>query len=932
MQQKMQGLKQIRLLSVLLFVIYTGTSRVRETRGAMPANASQAVAATNLRCEYLENPLGIDVVNPRLSWVSEQEGQRSEVRGIKQTAYQVLVASTPEHLEKDQGDLWDSGKVASEQSTQVEYRGGPLKSGLRCFWKVRTWNQNGNASDWSKSACWTMGLLHPSDWQAKWIGFAPGETSPWVRKEFKLVSRPDSGIAFVNCRGYYELYVNGEKAGEDVLAPAVSDLRKRSLYRAHDISKLLRAGDNCVGLWLGKGWAKSGIVARAQLNMTVDKQEVVVGTDSTWAYSPSTHTLLGNWTWNNFGGERIDAQRDIPDWNKAGCRTGNWQSATPCDAPNGLVVAQSCEPNRIGKIIPWVTCNELGTNVWELDFGVNLTGWLRLKLSGLKAGQKVILRFADKRFQSPAGDQTPAGRIKATAQWTTKTPDGDVAYQTFKHVDEFISAGGKGEQFCSKFNYHGFRYVIVEGLPEKPKPGDAEALLIESDLKVAGEFECSNNLFNGIHQTNLWTLRCLNLGGYMVDCPHRERLGYGDGQLGVESLVMNLNSPAFYAKWAEDWLDGQQDNGDLPHTAPDGGGGGGPAWGGAGCVLPSKLYLYYGDKRLLERSYEPMRRYVEFLESRCQDGILRAYGGKWDFIGDWVPPGRGMDTNSWPSKPAQELFNNCYRLYLIEQLVKAAKVLGKTDESQRWQARLREVRPLIHNEFYDPANKQYVIDEQAYQLMPLMTGVVPAELQESVLKRLEELIQVKCKGHLDTGMLGTYFLLQYLQETGRNDLVYAIMNQVTYPGWGYMLSQGATTLWEQWNGYFSQIHSCFTCPSGWFYQGLAGIRPDPAAPGFKQIIIKPAIVGDVTWVKCHHDSPYGRIVSNWKIENSKLTMDVTIPANTTATVHVPARDAAVVTEGENAIDKIKGVKFLRMENGAAVYEVESGCYRFGSKQ
>lgn len=777
---------------------------------------------------------------------------------------------------------------------------------------------------------WTMGLLQPDDWSAKWIGFPADETSPWLRKEFKLADKPDTAMVFVNVRGYYELHVNGVKVGDDVLSPAVSDLRKRSLYRAHDISKLLRAGDNCVGLWLGRGWSRSGIQARAQLHMTVGGNDVVVGTDRSWTFSPSTHRQLGTWNWGDFGGECIDARRSIPDWSQAGCKTGDWKPVTECDAPAGKVVAQSCEPNRIGQVIPLAKCTALGANAWELDFGTNLTGWLKLKMPGLEAGQKVVMRFADKRFQSPAGDNTPAGFIKASAKWSIKTDEGEVAYQTFKQIDEFISAGKADEEFCSKFNYHGFRYVIVEGLPKAPEKGDAEALLIESDLKEAGDFECSNDLFNRIHKVNVWTLRSLNLGGYMVDCPHRERLGYGDGQLGVESLMMSSHASAFYAKWTEDWLDGQKDTGDLPHTAPDQGGGGGPAWGGAGCVLPFKLYQYAGDRRLLERVYEPVRRYVEFLESRCADGVLRAYGGKWDFIGDWVPPERGMDTNSWPGKSSAELFNNCYRIYLIEQLAKASQVLGKTDESQRWLARLQEIRPLIHKEFYDVANKQYVLDEQAYQLMPLMTGVVPDELKETVMKRLEELIQVKNKGHLDTGMLGTYFLLQYLQEAGRNDLVYTMMNQTTYPGWGYMLEQGATTLWEQWNGYYSHIHSCFTCPSGWFYQGLAGIRPDVTAPGFKKILIKPAIVGDLTWVKAHHDSPYGRIVSNWKRQGDQLTMEVTIPANTTATIYVPARDAAGVTESGNAIDKTSGVTFLRMENNAAVCLVGSGVYQFQS--
>jgi alpha-L-rhamnosidase len=1041
---------------------------------------AQAIEFTDLRCEYLTNPRGIDVTKPRLSWVLEDIGQKPEIRGQRQTAYQLLVASTSELLANDRGDLWDSGKVEEDQSIQVEYKGKPLDSRLRCFWKVRVWDKDGNPSAWSAASEWTMGLLNPADWSAKWIAqgsdfegaqwiwfnegnppggapegtrqfrrsialptdrsltsakvritadnsftltingksvasgkewaqrvdaditaalqtgnnsfaisatnsvpgaagliarfdftFASGEpltvvtdgqwqastdgaqwsnalslgthgiapwgavsspnaSDPWMRKEFTLAARPETAMAFVNVQGYYELFVNGEKVGNDVLSPAVSDFRKRTLYRAYDISKLLRPGGNCIGLWLGKGWAGSGVKARVQLNMTVGGQDRVVGTDRSWTFAPSTHSLLGTWSWGDFGGECIDARRDIPDWSKPGCKTGDWKPVRECDAPASQVVAQSCEPNRIGQVIPLAKCTSLGANVWELDFGTNLSGWLKLKMPGLAAGQKVVMRYADKRFQSLAGDKTPAGDIRASGEWVIKTDGGDVAYQNFKQIDEFISAGKKGEQFCSKFNYHGFRYVIVEGLKNAPEQGAAQALLIESDLNVAGDFECSNDLFNRIHKVNVWTLRSLNLGGYMVDCPHRERLGYGDGQLGVESLIMSRQAPAFYAKWTEDWLDGQTETGDLPHTAPAQGGGGGPAWGGAGCVLPSKLYQFYGDKRLLARAYEPMRKYVEFLESRCTDGILRAYGGQWDFIGDWVPPGRGMDGNNWPGKPSAELFNNCYRVYLIEQLAKASEILGKTDESQRWLAKLREIRPLIHKAFYDPSAKQYVIDEQAYQLMPLMTGVVPDDLKETVMKRLEELIQVKNKGHLDTGMLGTYFLLQYLQESGRNDLVYTIMNQTTYPGWGYMVSQGATTLWEQWNGYYSQIHSCFTCPSGWFYQGLAGIRPGPAAPGFKNILIKPAIVGDLTWVKSHHDSPYGRIVSNWKREGDKLTMEVTIPVNTTATIHVPAKNAAAVTESGNAIGKAGGVKFLRMENSAAVYDVGSGSYRFQS--
>ena len=293
----------------------------------------------------------------------------------------------------------------------------------------------------------------------------------------------------------------------------------------------------------------------------------------------------------------------------------------------------------------------------------------------------------------------------------------------------------------------------------------------------------------------------------------------------------------------------------------------------------------------MERNFEACRRHILAIESHAKDGIVRAFGGKWDFIGDWVPPERGMDTDKWPPKPAAELFNNCYRLYLREQLARMADVLGRHDQAQACRAEIARLQPLIHAAFYDKDRQVYVLDEQTYQLMPLMTGVVPESLRPMILRKLEHGIRVNRKGHLDTGMLGTYFLLRYLQEIDRNDLLFTVVNQTTYPGWGYMLSQGATTWWEQWNGYWSQIHSCFTSLDGWFYQGLAGIRP--GTPGFKEIIIKPAVVGDLTWVKAHYDSPYGRIVSNWRREGHTVALDVTIPANTTATVYLPGGDGDV---------------------------------------
>jgi len=886
--------------------------------------SAQAAEVTNLRCEYRENPLGIDATRPRLRWVID-----SARRGERQTAYQILVAGSEELLKKDKGDLWDSGKVASDQSIQVEYAGKALESRTYCHWKVRVWDKDGKTSDWSKSAFWSMGLLKPEDWQAKWVK-AGGDSSPWLRKEFTLATVPERATAFVNVKGYYELYVNGKKVSDDVLAPAVSVYAKRSLYNTYDIRKYLRPGPNCVGVWMGLGlvFCKDiAPLARVQLDMSVGGKREVVGTDATWTWMPSTHTEF-RWSWCGNGGEHIDMRRDIPDWSEPGCAGGKWLAVEGIPAPVGVASAQSCPPNRIIKTFPMVSCTALTTNAWELDFGTNLTGWMKLRLPKLEAGQQVTIRFADKRLASAKEEVTPVKKYElAPGTWKIETPGGPIAYTVYGQGVVFTSGGKAGEQCCYKFNYAGFRYAIVEGLPAKPAAGDAEALMIDSDIEPAGSFECSNDLLNRIMQLNSWTVRCLTLGGYAVDCPHRERMGYGDGQVSIDMQMMSRDAATFYTKSAVDWLDSQNvETGMSAQYAPM------PSndqccwflWGGTLNVLPWKSYLYYGDRRLLERAYEPMERYPSvYIESFYKDGVKRTGGSTGC---DWVAPAHGMQG----PPGTDEMFANCYRVYLYDLLAKSADALGRTDDARRHRAKIAELKPLIHATYYNRNEKLYVIDEQLLQALSLMLGIVPENLRKTIEKKLEDITLVKNKGHLDTGMLGTYFLFQYLQQSERNDLAFTMATQQDFPGWGYMLAQGATTMWEQWDGYWSQIHSCYTSPGGWMYQGLAGIRPDETGPGFKKIMIKPGVVGDLTWVKCGYDSIHGKIVSNWKREGDKLTMEVTIPANTTATVFVPAKDAAEVSESGKPAAKAEGVKFLRMEKAAAVYDVLSGTYRFQS--
>ncbi len=914
-----------------------------------------AADLTNLRCEYLVNPLGIDVRKPRLGWTIE-----SARRGERQTSYQVLVASTPELLAEDKGDLWDSGQVASDQSIQVEYAGKPLTSQTRCHWKVRVWDKDGKRLAWSQPALWTMGPMKPEDWQgAKWIsvdgkrdqGKDPLPVSPWLRKTFDLKTVPDSAFAYVNVLGYYELYVNGRKVGDDVLSPAASRYDKRSYYVTYDIKPYLQKGTNCIGLWLSRGWYWPGYpgvkqdvpIARAALAMETGNEHVYVVTDDAWKGLSSCYGILGNWKWNEFGGERLDARLDMPNWSKADFDDSKWQRAKPMEAPSGLVSAQMCQKNRITQTFPAVACADLGNGLYELDFGKVICGSMSLRLPQLNSGQKVAIYYADKRYQTPQGDNTPIGLIKTSGSTRLfNTSRGPVCYQTFNQWDEFISAGKSGEVFAKKFNYATFRYVLIEGLPTKPSLKDAEAMLIEGDMPIVASFTCSNPLMNRIHEVTSWSNRCQSIGGYLGE-RLRERLGYGPAEaLGMDGAIATQDMPALFSKWTENWLDDQDlATGKFPYSSPDWTPcGGGPSWAGTPAIMAWGMYNYYGDRRVLERCYEPIVRFAELMENgSCRDGLLvkEPIPGKpggafnkdgWDFLGDWVAPGYGMNEATFSPSLMNEVFNNCYRVRYWQILEHTATILGKKEDAKRFSDHIEKMRKRIHKAYFDPAKHTYGSENQLYQAFPLFVGIVPEAERAAVLKTLENNILVRRKGHLDFGISGVYYMGEYLRRIGRDDLMYTMLNQKDYPGYGYMLEHGATAWWEQWDGFWAQCINCYCGIGHWFIQSLAGIRIDEHGAGYKKIVIKPSIVGDLTWVKGSYDSIHGRITSNWRREGDKLSMDITIPANTTATVYVPAKDAAGVAESGKPANSAEGVKFLRMENNAAVYAVGSGTYRF----
>jgi len=877
-----------------------------------------SVTIANLKCEYLENPVGIDALNPRLSWqlISDQ-------RGEKQTAYQLLVSGSEENLDNDLGDLWDTGKVKSDQSIHIEYDGKPLESGMPCYWKVRIWDKDGKPSSWSRPGKWSMGLLNPEDWRAQWIGSPDSVTAPYYRHSFTLDEVPGYAPIYLASLGYFELYINGEKVGDEVLAPAVSNFSERTYYQTYDIAGYLKKGRNSIGIWMGTGWYSPGLpgvkhhspVVRAQLEISGKNQQRII-TDLSWETKPSARSLVGQWRWGQFGGELVDARLiDLHWWDDQQSTIG-WKSVVNVETADVLCTARKCRNNTGFAEIAPVSFEQLDDTTVVVDFGTNLTGMLKMNFHDLDPGQKITIHYADLDGRDPE------------ESWRVRM--GHKGFATYNQRDEFISAGNKEEQFYNVFNYHGYRYALIEGLNYMPQKEDLAAIPVETEVPETGTFSCSNELYNRIHKMVRWTFRALNLGGQTVDCPHRERVGYGDGQTAMDVGCYNFDASALYSKWSENWWDAQKDNGFVPFVAPTPHlTGGGPAWGAMSIVVPWKTYLFYNDKKLLETGYPYMKKYIEYLGAHSKDGILQDIlpGEKWHNLGDWVPPGRGMDKSEWVDDNSRRFFNNCYRAYLLQIMMEVSAILGKTEDVKAFSHELNITRKAVHDKWFNPQDTTYANGEQPYLIFPLKTGITPGELRDAVFEKYVYTMLVKDKGHLNTGMIGTQITFDYLLENNRNDLIDIMVNQKTYPGWGYMVEKGATTCWEQWNGFYSQIHSCFPYIGGWFYRGLAGIQWDPENPGFKNIIFRPAFVKSVDWVNCSYKSPYGLIRSNWQKKDGEIILNITVPVNTTATVYLPA---GTITESESPAGQAEGVAFIGMEKNNAMFKVGSGKYEFKS--
>jgi len=696
----------------------------------------------------------------------------------------------------------------------------------------------------------------------------------WLRRTATLPAVPDTVPLTIVCLGYYELYVNGQRVGDEPLAPSLTRLDRRGLVITHEIADFLVPGENCVAIWCSSGWylPHQFQVHEGWTPLLRVESGIWAGNDPEWLCRASNRAVLGPWAWNNFGGEEVDGRAELPGWNQVGCDTTGWHPARVVSAPPITITERTCPPNRIGEVYTAKTVRSLDQQRFEVDFGTCLAGWVDLRFRQLTPGQTVTLRFYD----LPADN----GR------------DRDHSYG---QRSVYHARGDGTDRFENKFNYAGFRYMTIEGMNSPPALEDLRALLLESDLKRSSSFRCSKELFNRIHDLNIHTLRCLNLGGYPVDCPHRERFGYGaDGQASLPAYLYTMDAAAFLRKWLVDWCDVfEARTGRINMTAPTLHHQQSPAWGGIVAPLAWALYLYYGDRDSLAIAFPVLQGHLRYLQGFVRDGVLRAAAMGKPFLADWVPVDRGMDTQRAPDTPMRELFNSCYLVYLWELYRKIGAALGQPDPGEA-AANIAALRAGIHREFYRPAAGLYLIPEQACQAMPLLAGAVPVELRPAIRAKLLSLIEAR-NWHMDTGLPGTTLLLEVLAAADEHEVIQRIYQQETHPSWGYMLACGATTIWEQWNGYWSQIHSCFAGPAAWFYSGLAGIRPDETHPGFESFFLAPAFVTGIDFVEAHYDSIRGRIKSAWRRERRRMEWAVTIPRSTTATVLMPVSSPAAIT-------------------------------------
>ncbi len=879
----------------------------------------------NLRCEYLINPSGIDITNPCLSWNSA-----SEERNQKQTAYRILVSSSLEKLNSDKGDLWDSEKVDSDESIHIIYKGKELHSEDECFWKVKVWDGEGKESAWSEPAKWSMGLLDEANWEGYWIGLDSlvgndkqfGLSARYLRKEFAAAKKVKRATAYICGLGLFELYVNGNKTGDQVLAPALSEYPKTSYYMTFDVTKEIGEGQNAVGVILGSGryfapvkWDQNYGFPKMifQLNIEfADGSRQSIISDTTW-----NMTADGPITFNNeFDGEEYDARKEMPGWNKVHFNDSGWIKAERVSNPSEKLKAQMIEPIKIIKTVKPKAIKEVKPGVYVYDMGQNMVGWIVLRASA-REGTEIKLRFAE-----------------------TIHPDGELNVANLrlaKQTDVYITKGEGMEEWQPSFTYHGFRYVELSGYPGKPDLNTIEGKVVNDNLKLTGLFDCSSDMINRIYHAAYWGIRG-NYRSVPTDCPQRdERQAWlGDrsaGSLG-ESFIFDNN--AIYSKWMADISDGQKTSGSISDVNPtyrkvysDN-----VTWPSTFIMVPDCLYRQFGNKKVIAGNYDALKRWI----SHMRDNYMKNDLLPRDSYGDWcmVSEDRSVIHSKDPvTITPGDYLGSSYFYYDLVLMEKYAHLLGKAEEAREFRQLSDKMKEAINRTYLHKDSIYYANNTVTANVVALAFDLPPIELKSKVFDNIVHRIEHDYDGHTSCGAIGQQWLMQTLTNNGRPDLALKIAENTTYPSFGYMLENGATTIWELWNGdtappkMNSANHVMLLGDFvAWLYQSLAGINADPDNPGFKNIIMKPIPVEGLDYVHSEYHSIHGLIKSSWKKEGKSFIWDITVPCNTTATVYIAAPSEKEVTESGKGASSAEGVKYIDTDNGYVIFKVGSGNYHF----
>ncbi|MBP8303739.1 MAG: glycoside hydrolase family 78 protein [Phycisphaerae bacterium] len=887
-----------------------------------------ALQVQDLRCEYKVDPLGIDATRPRLSWRIESTG-----RAVLQSAFQIRAAGSREDLAGERL-LWDSGRVESGQSTHVEYAGPDLHSRQRIAWQVRVWDQRGNASPWSRPASWEMGLLSASDWTARWIepdlkeDPKASNPCPMLRKAFVLKAPVRSARAYVTCHGLYAMEINGRPVGDQVFTPGWTAYDKRLQVQTYDVTGLVRAGGNAVGVILGDGWFRGRLMGGpgrnlygntlallAQIEVTYEDgtQDVVV-TDTPW--KAATGPILAS---DIYDGEIYDARLERQGWTGPGFDDSAWSGVKVAGHSKDVLVAPAGPPvRRIEEIRPvQVLKTPAGQTV--VDMGQNMVGWVRIRVQG-QAGRVVTLRHFE--VLDKAGNVYLANlrSAKQTVQYTLKGSD-------------------RPEVFEPRFTFQGFRYVEVEGWPGPVEADDLTGVVIHSDITPTGTFECSNPMLNQLQRNIVWGQKG-NFLDVPTDCPQRnERLGWtGDAQVFARTACFNADVAGFYTKWLADLAADQKANGAVPHVIPDvlsrgqATGGASAGWADAAVVVPWTVYLHYGDRRILERQYPSMKAWVDYMTKRAGET------GLWnqDFTyGDWLA--FATNRSDYPGATTdKDLICQAYFARSTDLVRRAASVLGRTEDARRYADLSNRVKAVFQREFVT-ANGRLVSNTQTAYALALAFDLLPDSQRAAAARRLAQ--DVDRFKHITTGFLGTPVICQVLSDYGYLDQAYLLLNRKDYPSWLYPITRGATTMWERWDGIKSDgsfqdegmnsfNHYAYGAIGQWLYGVVAGIDLDPEQPGYRHVLIRPQPGGDLSFARAGLDTMLGTIRSAWQIEAGRMRIDVAIPPNAAATVWLPHAQGQAVTEAGQPLSQAEGVASTAQEGQAVVVQVGSGGYRF----